>query len=146
MQISCPTCLGSFNKRQTHFLTSLSSHFVPLPQANDISHSPGDYLKPGEDEIDGLKRRLDERLAPPSSDQFDQITHGIDNDWEIGDCLAQWWRPNFETFMVNSFFRTAFFSDPLTAKPYLSLATVPIRSCAYKQTQRMQKIIRCADA
>jgi cleavage and polyadenylation specificity factor subunit 5 len=23
-----------------------------------------------------------------------------EGDWEIGDCLAQWWRPNFETFMV----------------------------------------------
>ena len=19
--------------------------------------------------------------------------------WQVGDCLAQWWRPNFETFM-----------------------------------------------
>ncbi|KAF8966083.1 nucleotide hydrolase-domain-containing protein, partial [Flammula alnicola] len=39
------------------------------------------------------------RLAPPPGSQFDQIAHGINNDWEIGDCLAQWWRPNFETFM-----------------------------------------------
>lgn len=31
--------------------------------------------------------------------QFSQPVHGVDNDWEIGDCLAQWWRPNFETFM-----------------------------------------------
>ncbi|TEB14010.1 hypothetical protein FA13DRAFT_1782691 [Coprinellus micaceus] len=31
-----------------------------------------------------LKKRLDDRLAPPSnSQQFDQ-NHGIDNDWEIG--------------------------------------------------------------
>jgi Nucleotide hydrolase len=67
----------------------------------DTTASPGDYLKPGEDEIEGLKKRLDDRLAPPSnSSQFDG-THGIDNDWEIGDCLAQWWRPNFETFMVS---------------------------------------------
>jgi hypothetical protein len=72
-----------------------------LPKLKCISRSPGDYLKPGEDEIDGLKRRLDERLAPPTSNQFDQVTHGINNDWEIGDCLAQWWRPNFETFMVS---------------------------------------------
>lgn len=62
--------------------------------------SPGDYLKPGEDELDGLKRRLDERLAPPSDSRQFNASHGIDNDWEIGDCLAQWWRPNFETFMV----------------------------------------------
>ena len=61
---------------------------------------PGDYLKPGEDEIEGLKRRLDERLAPIEG-QYEVDTSG-ENDWEIGDCLAQWWRPNFETFMVRS--------------------------------------------
>jgi hypothetical protein len=67
------------------------------------AHRPGDYLKPGEDEIDGLKRRLDERLAPPRDSQQFSVAHGIDNEWEIGDCLAQWWRPNFETFMVPFF-------------------------------------------
>lgn len=68
---------------------------------NSIPPSPGDYLKPGEDEIDGLKRRLDERLAPPQESRQFNSSHGVDNDWEIGDCLAQWWRPNFETFMVS---------------------------------------------
>jgi cleavage and polyadenylation specificity factor subunit 5 len=57
-------------------------------------------LKPGEDEIEGLKARLDDRLAPPKNSVQFNSSHGIDNDWEIGDCLAQWWRPNFETFMV----------------------------------------------
>lgn len=58
--------------------------------------SPGDYLKPGEDETNGLKARLNERLAPlGGADESDE------GDWEIGDCLAQWWRPNFETFMVS---------------------------------------------
>ena len=66
----------------------------------DVTSSPGDYLKPGEDELEGLKRRLDDRLAPPSDSRQFNASHGIDNDWEIGDCLAQWWRPNFETFMV----------------------------------------------
>src|SRR6201999_627498 len=64
-------------------------------------YSPGDYLKPGEDEIEGLKARLDDRLAPPKDTQQFNASHGIDNEWEIGDCLAQWWRPNFETFMVS---------------------------------------------
>jgi cleavage and polyadenylation specificity factor subunit 5 len=68
--------------------------------SSDVTPSPGDYLKPGEDELDGLKRRLDDRLAPPSDSRQFNASHGIDNDWEIGDCLAQWWRPNFETFMV----------------------------------------------
>ena len=74
-----------------------SSYFCTLLL---IYPSPGDYLKPGEDELEGLKRRLDERLAPPSDSRQFNASHGIDNDWEIGDCLAQWWRPNFETFMV----------------------------------------------
>lgn len=56
---------------------------------------PGDYLKPGEDEVNGLKARLNERLAPSNEP--------TENDWEIGDCLAQWWRPNFETFMVRTY-------------------------------------------
>lgn len=64
---------------------------------------PGDYLKPGEDEIEGLKRRLDERLAPPTDSKQFNASHGVDNEWEIGDCLAQWWRPNFETFMVRTY-------------------------------------------
>ncbi|THH28843.1 hypothetical protein EUX98_g5340 [Antrodiella citrinella] len=62
-------------------------------------YSPGDYLKPGEDEIEGLKKRLDDRLAPPAESRQFNASHGVDNEWEIGDCLAQWWRPNFETFM-----------------------------------------------
>ena len=65
---------------------------------------PGDYLKPGEDEIEGLKKRLDDRLAPPTDSRQFNSSHGMDNDWEIGDCLAQWWRPNFETFMVRTLF------------------------------------------
>ncbi|KAF9027860.1 hypothetical protein BDZ89DRAFT_1066602, partial [Hymenopellis radicata] len=64
-----------------------------------LADSPGDYLKPGEDEINGPKRLLDDRLAPPTGSEQFNASHGVDNDWEIGDCLAQWWRPNFETFM-----------------------------------------------
>lgn len=95
--------LGKFPNFDFFFPSVLPS------QTNNALRSPGDYLKPGEDEIDGLKRRLDERLAPPSLNQFDQVTHGINNDWEIGDCLAQWWRPNFETFMVSNVIRIPFF-------------------------------------
>jgi cleavage and polyadenylation specificity factor subunit 5 len=66
----------------------------------------GDYLKPGEDEVEGMKARLDERLSPVESDPASFGPNGEgrnkdDGDWEIQDCLAQWWRPNFETFMVS---------------------------------------------
>ena len=52
-------------------------------------------IKPIRDEIEGFKARLDERLAPVG-----RLGEGEEPaDWEIGECLAQWWRPNFETFM-----------------------------------------------
>ena len=58
---------------------------------------PGDYLLPDAEEIPGFKQRLNERLAPIGS-QFSG--EGVnEGEWEIGDTLAQWWRPNFETFM-----------------------------------------------
>jgi cleavage and polyadenylation specificity factor subunit 5 len=57
---------------------------------------PGDYLHHNEGELEGFKNRLNERLAPVGS-QFSG--EGVNDEWEIGDTLAQWWRPNFETFM-----------------------------------------------
>jgi cleavage and polyadenylation specificity factor subunit 5 len=57
---------------------------------------PGDYLQAEDDEIQGFKHRLNERLAPVGT-QFSG--EGVNDEWEIGDTLAQWWRPNFETFM-----------------------------------------------
>ena len=56
-------------------------------------YRPGDYLPASADEISGFKSRLNERLAPQNT------TTDPNSDWEIGDTLAQWWRPNFETFM-----------------------------------------------
>ena len=60
---------------------------------------PGDYLKPGEDEIEGLKARLDERLAPVVN-TYNSNNTSSHEDWQIGECLSVWIRPNFETFMV----------------------------------------------
>ncbi|PWN53750.1 cleavage and polyadenylation specificity factor, 25 kDa subunit [Violaceomyces palustris] len=79
-------------------------HVLMLQIANAFFKLPGDYLKPGEDEIEGMKARLDEKLAPVEGDpnSFGPNGEGMnkeDGEWEIGDCLAQWWRPSFETFM-----------------------------------------------
>ena len=53
---------------------------------------PGEQLKPGEDEIEGLKNALTKQLSPEGTSP---------DEWQIGELLATWWRPNFETFMVN---------------------------------------------
>lgn len=75
-----------------------------LQIANAFFKLPGDYLLPHEEEIPGFQARLAERLSPPEgsslADHF--ITDGGEEgprDWRIHDCVAQWWRPNFETFM-----------------------------------------------
>lgn len=75
-------------------------HILMLQIANAFFKLPGDYLTPGETDEPGLKKRLDDRLAPLDPTMFEP-EEGALNDWEIGDCLAQWWRPNFETFMVS---------------------------------------------
>lgn len=67
-----------------------------ISRADPRVSSPGDYLAHDADEISGFKSRLNERLAPLGS-QFSN--DGNEGEWEIADTLAQWWRPNFETFM-----------------------------------------------
>lgn len=123
--------------------------FPSTPTANCANHfffllhSPGDYLKPGEDDIEGLKARLDDRLAPPPGSIQFNASHGVDNDWEIGDCLAQWWRPNFETFMVRRF---AFPIASTVAHQYFSTIVVPLYPRTYYEAKRMQKALSRPDA
>ena len=98
MDIRIYSCYRSPTLSLNCELSLLCSAHMSVSQS--IVSSPGDYLKPGEDEIEGLKKRLDDRLAPPTDSRQFNASHGVDNEWEIGDCLAQWWRPNLETFMV----------------------------------------------
>ena len=102
---------------------------------------PGDYLKPGEDEIEGLRARLDERLSPVVGDAGSWGEDGVDQkpsgEWEIGDCIAQWWRPGFETFMVSNAVGLELDSergigvvDPLFLSSFLS-TPVPIHTSPY---------------
>eukprot|EP01129_Flabellula_baltica_P000818 TRINITY_DN10769_c0_g1_i1.p1 TRINITY_DN10769_c0_g1~~TRINITY_DN10769_c0_g1_i1.p1 ORF type:complete len:303 (+),score=71.69 TRINITY_DN10769_c0_g1_i1:148-1056(+) len=68
-------------------------HVLLLQIGNSFFKLPGGNLKPGEDEISGLKRKLDSKLAP-SEDSFTEKP-----DWIIGDLISTWWRPNFETLV-----------------------------------------------
>ena len=63
-----------------------------LQIANAFFKLPGDYLRAEDEEVEGFKARLNERLAPANPKEGDL-------DWDIGDCIAQWWRPNQETFL-----------------------------------------------
>ncbi|XP_042508600.1 pre-mRNA cleavage factor Im 25 kDa subunit 1 [Macadamia integrifolia] len=64
-------------------------HLLVLQVRNSFYKLPGGRLRPGESDIAGLKRKLSSKLSV--------IEHGLDDDWEIGECLGMWWRPDFET-------------------------------------------------
>ena len=56
------------------------------------SYRPGDYLPAEAEELPAFTTLLNSRLAPTNPTPQDL-------EWNIGDCLAQWWRPNHETFL-----------------------------------------------
>lgn len=79
-------------------------HVLMLQIASAFFKLPGEYLRPGEDEVQGLMDRLDERLQPVDEEPQSYGPNGEgrgqpQGEWEVGDCLATWWRPGFETFM-----------------------------------------------
>jgi len=63
-------------------------HILLMQLGSAFFKVPGGSLKPGEAEVDGLKRKLTRKLGAEADDFVP--------DWEIGDLLATWWRPNFD--------------------------------------------------
>lgn len=57
---------------------------------------------------------VNENTLPPgvSASQMNPGASGVDSlgggDWEVGDCLGTWWRPNYETYMVSHYLEAAF--------------------------------------
>eukprot|EP00850_Spirogloea_muscicola_P001152 SM000004S15022 [mRNA] locus=s4:886382:888434:+ [translate_table: standard] len=80
-----PVCLVFKVQEHNH------PHILLLQIGNTFFKLPGGRLKPGEDEVEGLKRKLSSKLALPS------VPFPIE--WQVGECAAMWWRPNFETLM-----------------------------------------------
>ncbi|KAK9948025.1 hypothetical protein M0R45_003614 [Rubus argutus] len=66
-------------------------HILLLQVRNCIFKLPGGRLRPGELEIDGLKRKLSRKLCVNAD--------GDGIAWEVGECLDVWWRPDFETLL-----------------------------------------------
>ncbi|CAI0387408.1 unnamed protein product, partial [Linum tenue] len=78
-------------------------HLLLLQERNSFFSLPGGRLRPGETDVDGLKRKLSRKLLVDDSE----------NDWEVGEHLSTWWRPDFETLMY----------------PYLPPATKSPKQC-----------------
>ncbi|CAK9295224.1 unnamed protein product [Gordionus sp. m RMFG-2023] len=64
-------------------------HVLLLQLGTTFFKLPGGELKPGEDEVEGLKRLLKETVGNKQDDS-------ILTDWVVEDTLGNWWRPNFE--------------------------------------------------
>ncbi|XP_020220928.1 pre-mRNA cleavage factor Im 25 kDa subunit 1 [Cajanus cajan] len=66
-------------------------HLLLLQVRNSIYSLPGGRLRPGESDTDGLKRKLARKLS------VEEDGDGLE--WEVGECLGMWWRPDFETLL-----------------------------------------------
>ncbi|XVE97944.1 hypothetical protein REPUB_Repub03eG0062600 [Reevesia pubescens] len=66
-------------------------HLLLLQVRNSIFKLPGGRLRPGESDIDGLRRKLSRKLS--ASEDVNETG------WEVGECLGMWWRHDFETLL-----------------------------------------------
>ncbi|WJX28391.1 Pre-mRNA cleavage factor Im 25 kDa subunit 1 [Trifolium repens] len=66
-------------------------HLLLFQIKNSIFKLPGGRLRSDESDIDGLKRKLARKLSLDED--------GVGAEWEVGECLGMWWRPDFETLM-----------------------------------------------
>ncbi|XP_004243736.1 pre-mRNA cleavage factor Im 25 kDa subunit 1 isoform X1 [Solanum lycopersicum] len=64
-------------------------HLLLLQVRHSLYKLPGGRLRPGESEIECLRRKLSSKLS--MSEEYDR--------WEVGECLGMWWRPDFETLI-----------------------------------------------
>merc|ERR1712240_361878 len=63
-------------------------HVLLLQLGSTFFKLPGGELRPGEDEVDGLKRLM--------SDTLGRSEGSLSTDWTIEDTIGNWWRPGFE--------------------------------------------------
>ncbi|XWS72217.1 hypothetical protein CRYUN_Cryun02cG0021100 [Craigia yunnanensis] len=66
-------------------------HLLLLQVGNSIFKLPGGRLRPGESDVDGLRRKLSRKLYASED--------GNETEWEVGKCLGMWWRHDFETLL-----------------------------------------------
>ncbi|XP_020098837.1 pre-mRNA cleavage factor Im 25 kDa subunit 1 [Ananas comosus] len=64
-------------------------HVLVLQVKNCFFKLPGGRLRPGEQDVDGLKRKLSRMLSLEDC--------AINDNWQIGECVGMWWRSEFET-------------------------------------------------
>ncbi|XP_057768217.1 pre-mRNA cleavage factor Im 25 kDa subunit 1 [Salvia miltiorrhiza] len=66
-------------------------HLLLLQVQNSIYRLPGGRVRRGESDTDCLKRKLSSKLSAGED--------GRGPEWEVGECLGMWWRPDFESLL-----------------------------------------------
>nr|XP_043627830.1 pre-mRNA cleavage factor Im 25 kDa subunit 1 [Erigeron canadensis] len=64
-------------------------HLLLLQTRNYVYKLPGGRLRPGESDVNGMKRKL---LSKLSADDDSHRT-----EWKVGECIGTWWRSDCET-------------------------------------------------
>ncbi|KAL9224237.1 hypothetical protein vseg_000297 [Gypsophila vaccaria] len=64
-------------------------HILLLQVKNSTFRLPGGRLRIGEQDIEGLRRKLSRKLSLDEGDN--------EAEWEVSECLGMWWKPDFET-------------------------------------------------
>ncbi|KAK3123354.1 hypothetical protein QOZ80_8AG0629250 [Eleusine coracana subsp. coracana] len=67
-------------------------HVLLLQVRNSSFVLPGGRLRPGEEDVQGLKRKLSSKLSVVGDS--DDFTGDVD-DWQVGECIGMWWRSEF---------------------------------------------------
>ncbi|GJN16375.1 hypothetical protein PR202_gb03358 [Eleusine coracana subsp. coracana] len=67
-------------------------HVLLLQVRNSSFVLPGGRLRPGEEDVQGLKRKLSSKLSVVSDGEG--ATGDVD-DWQVGECIGMWWRSEF---------------------------------------------------
>uniref|UniRef100_A0A0D9X7M7 Pre-mRNA cleavage factor Im 25 kDa subunit n=1 Tax=Leersia perrieri TaxID=77586 RepID=A0A0D9X7M7_9ORYZ len=67
-------------------------HLLLLQVRNSSFLLPGGRLRPGEQDVQGLKRKLSSKLSLVGH----QDDEDEDDKWQIGECIGMWWRSEFD--------------------------------------------------
>ncbi|CAL5012181.1 unnamed protein product [Urochloa decumbens] len=68
-------------------------HVLLLQVRNSSFVLPGGRLRPGEEDVQGLKRKLSSKLSIVDDGEANAED---EDDWQVGECIGMWWRSEFE--------------------------------------------------
>ncbi|KZT60525.1 hypothetical protein CALCODRAFT_107245 [Calocera cornea HHB12733] len=112
-----------------------SLQLILLQDGDGVLRLPGGYIRSDEDEVEGLLKKLDEQLSQPD----DEGEYSEDADfWEVDECIARWWRPNFEPFMYP--FKPAHVTKPKEVKKLFAVQMPETKMISIPQGWKLRAV------